>query len=130
MDNTKQWLSRYRNNQARVARLQERLDALDMRIESIQSQGCMSGGDNLDNLSADRSELQHRIDRLSDRGRVIRTEICEAIDALENPRYWEVLTALYIDGNSIQSIADNMGYSERRIYTLYSEGVAAISKIG
>lgn len=56
-------------------------------------------------------------------------DICSHIERLGNDREREVLTAHYIGGQSITSIADRMNYSTQGIYTIRRRGVKNLAKI-
>ena len=132
VEKKKRHLKRYRVNVANVRRLEVRLDILNDRIYSVRSpnfSGMPRGGTpvTLDELLSDKKELEDRIIKLKEKGRVIRAEILEAIDSLEDTRYAEVLEAYFIDCKSIADIADDTGYTERYVYTLYSDGICEIS---
>ena len=128
IENKKKSLKRYRKNCACVHRLEKKLALLDDRIISIKSpnfSGMPRGGQpvTLADLISDKDELEKRIERLKNKGRQIKSEILEEIDTLEDSRYCEILEAYFIDGLSMEDIAENEGYSVRQIYKLYSEAI-------
>lgn len=128
VEDKKVFLKRYRENRACVRRLEKKLALLEDRIISIKSpnfSGMPRGGQpvTLADLISDKDELEKRIERLKDKGKQIKCEILEEIDSLEDPRYCEILEAYFIDGLSMEDIAENEGYSVRQIYKLYSEAI-------
>ena len=76
IDKKKRWLYRYRNNQLKIARLQNKLETLENRIISIKSpnySGMPRGGTpiTLDDLLSDKEDIKKRIKRLSSKGNAI-----------------------------------------------------------
>lgn len=132
IENKKKSLKRYRKNRACVHRLEKKLALLEDRITTIKSpnfSGMPRGGQpvTIAELISDKDELEKRIERLKEKGKQIKREILEEIDTLEDPRYCEILEAYFIDGLSMEDIADMEGYSTRRIYKLYSEAIEILS---
>ena len=132
LENKKQFLRRYRKNVACIARLNEKLKSLDMRIKSVRSpnmSGMPRGGVpvTLDDLLADKEELEDRIKDLKKKSKSLKREILSEIDALEDDRYSEILEAHFIDGLPVEMIAEKIGYSERHTYNLYKEALIKIS---
>lgn len=133
IERNKKWsLRRYRNNLSCVSRLERKLALLDERITTIKSpnfSGMPKGGVpvTIEDLLSDKMDLEKRIKRLKKKGKEIKESILEEIDSLEDSRYCDVLEAYFIDGLSIEKIAENMGYTERHIYTLYKEAISILS---
>lgn len=128
----KRSLKRYRKIIERIDRLEMKLETLDERITTIKSpnfSGMPRGGVpvTLDDLLSDKADLEARIKRLKEKSREYKTEIREEIDSLEDYRYCEILEAHFIDGVSIEDIAEELGYSERHTYTLYQEAISLLS---
>lgn len=131
-EHKKRYLKRYRKNVACVRRLEVKLRILDDRITSVKSpsfSGMPRGGTpvTLDELLSDKFELEERITRLRKKGRILKAEILEKIDLLEDSRHCEILEGYLIECQSIEDIADDMGYSVRRIYQLYSQAIDLIT---
>ena len=80
-------------------------------------------------MLGDKEHLENRIGRLKEKGKKIKVEILEEIDSLEDPRYCEVLEAYCIECKSIEQIGEDMGYTTRWIYDLYSDAIDALIKI-
>ena len=132
IERKKRSLKRYKKNVACVVRLEEKLTLLDERIKSIKSpnySGMPRGGRpvTIDELLSDKIDLEERIKRLKVKGKRLKNEILEEIDSLEDFRYCEVLEAFFIDGLSLEEIAENEGYTVRHIYRLYSEAVTLLA---
>ena len=128
----KKSLKRYRKNLACIKRLEEKLVTLDERITAVKSpslSGMPRGGTpvTLADLVSDKVDLEKRIERLKAKGKKLKSEIYEEIDSLEDPRYCEVLEAHFIEGLTFESIAEEMGYTERHVYTLYSEAISLLA---
>lgn len=128
----KRSLKRYRKNLACIKRLEEKLVILDERITAVKSpslSGMPRGGTpvTLADLVSDKVDLEKRIERLKAKGKKLKSEIYEEIDSLEDPRYCEVLEAHFIEGLTFESIAEEMGYTERHVYTLYSEAISLLA---
>ena len=131
IDKKKRWLYRYRNNQLKIARLQEKLSTLEVRITSIKSPnytGMPRGGTpiTIDDLLSDKLILINRIKRLEDKGTEYRHEILEAIDSLENYKHADVLERWFIGGSSVGDIGEAIGYSTTYIFRLYSQALKEI----
>lgn len=128
----KKSLKRYRKNLACIKRLEEKLVILDERITAVKSpslSGMPRGGTpvTLADLVSDKVDLEKRIERLKAKGKKLKSEIYEEIDSLEDSRYCEVLEAHFIEGLTFESIAEEMGYTERHVYTLYSEAISLLA---
>lgn len=132
LEKKKRFLRGYRKNLACLNRLKTKLRLLDMRITSVRSPD-MSGMPRgsapvtLDDLLADKEELEIRIKELSKKSKSLKRKILAEIDALEDDRYIEILESYFIDGLTLESIADNMGYSERYLYDLYKKALVKLT---
>lgn len=128
----KRSLRRYRKNREKVERLETKLETLKERIDGLKSpslSGMPRGGVpvSLDDLISDKLDLEDRIRRLKDKGHEFKKQIAEEIDSLDNVNHCDVLEGYFIDCLSIADIAENMGYSERYVYTLYQEAISLLS---
>lgn len=128
IERKKRSLKRYRKNLACIKRLEEKLENLNDRIEGLRSpslSGMPRGGVPVTSadLIADKADLEKRIERLKAKSRGLKSAVYEEIDSLEDSRYCEILEARFIDGKSFEDIAEEMGYTERHIYTLYKEAI-------
>ena len=128
IEQKKRSLKRYRKNLACIDRLEERLRNLNDRIQGVRSSspsGLPRGGVPVTtaDLIADKADLEKRIERLKAKSRNLKSAVYEEIDSLDDPRYCEVLESHFIDGLTLEAIAEDMGYTERHIYTLYKEAI-------
>ncbi len=128
----KRFLRRYRKNTLCIARLEEKLKILDSRLTSPKSpslSGMPRGGTPVttSDLITDKIELEERIARLKEKGKIIKNEILEEIDTLEDPRYCEVLEAYFIDGYSLDDIAKRECYTDRHVYRLYAKAITLLA---
>lgn len=126
--NKKRSLKRFRNNRKCIGRLEDKISLLDSRIKSVSSpnySGMPRGGTPVtkEDLVAEKMELENRIKRLKDKGKKIKAQILEEIDSLDDVRYCEVLEAYFIECKTIEEIAEDMGYTDRYIYDLYSDAI-------
>ena len=132
LERKKKFLKRYKKNQSLIDRLEERLYLLDQRIIGLRGIGFSDmpkgSGSTVTTaeLITDKMELEERINRLVQKGRILKKEVIEKIDTLEEPLYAEVLESFFIDGKSFIEIADEMGYNERHIIRVYSRAVNSI----
>lgn len=128
----KRYLKRYRKNRALIDRLKNKVVLLDCRSESVKSpnlSGMPRGGNHVTafDMKDEKNDLIARIKRLEDRGEIFKSEIIGKIDDLDDPRYAEVLESFFIDCKSLDTIAEEMGYSIRHVKSLYSKGIELIS---
>lgn len=130
---TKKFLKRYKRNLSNIKRLEYKLDELTVRIETVsapQMTGMPRGGlhKTKEDLIAEKIETEERIVRLKSRGRIIRREILDCIDDIEDENIAETLEMFFIDGLSFDDIADEKGYSTRYIAKFYSTGIELIDR--
>lgn len=128
----KRSLKRYRKNLACIQRLENKIAQLNERMVKIKStnlSGMPRGGVpiTIDDLMSDKLDLENRIKRLKQKSRDLKSSVCEEIDSLEDPLQCEVLEAFFIDCKSIADIAEELGYTERHIYSVYSEAIRILS---
>ena len=132
IESKKRSLKRYKKNKALVGRLEEKLAILEDRLTSVRSpkySDMPRGGTpvTVEDLILDKAELEERIERLRAKGKGLRSEILAEIDTLEDTRYAEVLESFFIDGYTLEEIADNEGYTVRHVYRLYSEAITFLA---
>jgi DNA-directed RNA polymerase specialized sigma subunit len=128
----KRYLKRYKKNGILIDRLENKLRALEVRIQGVKSpslSGMPRGGEPVtrEDLIADKVDLERRIERLKGKGEDMRREILDLIDELEDARYAEVLESFLIDDMTFKEIAEDMDYTERHVIRLYSEAIDAIA---
>lgn len=132
IEKKKRSLKRYKKNLACIRRLEEKLALLEVKLNSVKSpslSGMPRGGVpvTMEDLVADKIELEARIKRLNRKKSSLKSQILEEIDSLEDPRYCEILEAFFIDCLSLDDIADKEGYTVRHVYRLYSEAVTQLA---
>jgi hypothetical protein len=128
----KRFLKRYRKNLNCILRLEEKLALLDAKLNSVRSpnlSGMPRGGQpvTMDDMVADKLDLENRIMRLKEKGKILKREILEEIDSLEEARYVAVLEGFFIDCLSIEDIAKKEGYTLRHVYTIYHQAIRALT---
>lgn len=134
LEKTKRYMKRYRRNAALIVRLKIKLETLNQRIYSLRSPKLSDmprGGEpvTVADLVADKTELEERINKLTIKGRSIKSEILEEIDNLDDTRYAEILEEFFIDCKDFDIIAEEMGYTKRHVIRLYSEGLVALMSV-
>lgn len=127
----KRSLRRYRKNVECIHRLEEKLEALEVRLSSGKTSnysGMPRGGVPIgaDELISDKIELEKRIENLKKKAGDLKAEILSEIDSLEDSRYCEVLEGYFIDCLSLDEVADNLGYTERWVFRLYNDAIKAL----
>lgn len=132
VNNKKRSLKRYKKNNACIVRLEDKLTALTLKIESAKSpnySGMPRGGQpvSIEDLLSDKIDLEKRIAKLKRKSKDLKSDILDEIDTLDDPRYCEILEAFFIDGLTLSEIADREGYTVRHIYRLYSEAVSLLA---
>lgn len=129
----KRYLRRYRKNLSCIDRLEEKLKLLEVRLSSPKSpnlSGMPRGGTpvTIEDLISDRKELEDRITRLKAKSKILKSEILEEIDTLDDPRYCEILEAYFIDGYTLEKIAEKECYTDRHVFRLYSEAITILTR--
>lgn len=127
----KRYLKRYRKNRALINRLKLKIANLEDRAKSIRSPGFSDmprGGTPItkEDITAEKVDIERRIQRLEAKGKIIKTEIIDIIDEVEDTRYAEILESFLIDCKDFGDIADEQGYSVRHIERLYRDSIRAI----
>ena len=128
IERKKRYLKRYKRNKACIERLEAKRDRLDEKITSVRSpnlSGMPRGGTpiTVEDLIADKMETEKRIERLKVRGKKLREDILDWIYTLDDSRYIELLESHFIYGHSIDETAENIGYSKRYTYLLYTKAI-------
>ena len=128
----KRFLKRYRKNLNCIVRLEEKLALLEVKLNSVRSpnlSGMPRGGVpvTIEDLVADKIDLENRIKRLKEKSKRLKLEILEEIDSLDDSRYVAILEGFFIDCLSMEDIAENEGYTIRHVYTLYHNAIRALT---
>lgn len=124
----KKYLKGYLKIVKRIERLENKLFEIDSQLYSIRGQiitDMPRGGTptQIEDVLARKDETNDRINQLLQESWVIRKDICKVLDTLEDVRHVEILELFFINGLSIEEIADQCGYNIRHTTRLYSEGI-------
>lgn len=135
LDHKKRFLKSYKRNNACIERLEDKLEQLVERIETVRSpnySGMPRGGTpvTIEELLSDKMDLEKRIERLKKKGTVLKEKVLDEIDTLDDPRYVDILEMFFIDFIPFEDIADITGYTERHVIRLYSEALNVLVKNG
>lgn len=130
----KYFLKRYRNYLVRINRLEEKLADIDNQLIGLKSRQITDmprGGKPLskDDLLIRKEETEHRIQNLVDISREVRSEIFECIETIDDYRFAEVLECYFIDGYTLEAIAEIKHYSVQHVGYLYGKGLDLITII-
>ena len=130
--NTKTFLKRYRKNINCINRLEKKLDLLNIKLTSARTSNLsgMPRGEvpvTMEDLIADKDDLEKRIKALKDKGKRFKREILEVIDSVDDPRYCEILEGFFIECLSLEDIAENENYTVRHVYRLYHNAIETIA---
>lgn len=131
-ESKKRFLKRYRKNVALINRLKNKIEIIDERMTSLRSPKLSDmprGGTpvTIEDLIAEKLEIEQRIRRLEDKGRLIKVEILDKIDELDDTRHAEILESFFIECKDLETIADDNGYTLRHTIRLYSDAIRAMS---
>lgn len=127
----KAFLIRYRILSEKIERLENKLAQIDGDIISLKSP--VSDGMpkasvriTLDDKLIQHDELEDKINTLLKHARKNRSDISRCIDALDNQKQALVLDRYFISAQSLESIADDIGYSRSYVTKLYVQGVQSV----
>lgn len=127
----KAYLFQYRKKMEKIQRLEDKLAQIDSDIISLKSP--VSDGMpkasvriTLDDKLIQRDELEGKINTLLTHARKNRSDIFRCIDALDNQKQALVLDRYFISAQSLESIADDIGYSRSYVTKLYVQGVQSV----
>ena len=126
----KEFLRLARGADDRIDRAQERVERLRARLEAgrmSQITGMPRGGGADWTETADKLiELERVVNaRIRDMCRVKRLAM-EAIEAVEEMRYREVLELYYLDGLTWEKVAEQMHYTTRNVTVLHGKALLKI----
>ena len=128
----REWLNRYITRKRSLDRLytklaNKRADAYSPRSPVISDMPkAWSASNYIEETAAEVELLEKRISRLEPIVNKIRWEIVTAIDNVGDPVLAEILERRFIYGQSIEEISDELGYTSRHCWRLYSAAGAAI----
>lgn len=129
VQNKKKFLKRHQRIGKKIERLEEKLAMLDARLTTAGAQRLSDmprgGGTPLTmaDLVAEKIETEERINQLCVQRRWIRKEIVLALDTLDDFRHIEVLEKFFIEGMTLEEIAEDIGYTVRHTVRFYTEAV-------
>lgn len=127
----KAFLIRYRILTEKIRRLEDKLAQIDEGMAALKSPKLTSEPKasvriTLDDKLIQHDELEEKINTLLKHMRRIRCEITQCIDALDNQKQALVLDRYFISAQSLESIADDIGYSRSYVTKLYVQGVQSV----
>lgn len=125
------WMKRYRKSKDYLDHLTMKLDNLNERIYKAKTPD-YSGipkstrPKGIEELLYDKEKLEERIDNQRKICRTYKDEIWTVIDSLEDWRLMEVLEQSFIDGKTLDNIAEELGYNRRHISRLQADALEQI----
>ena len=127
----KAFLIRYRILTEKIRRLEDKLAQIDEDMAALKSPKLTSEPKasvriTLDDKLIQRDELEGKINTLLTHARKNRSDISRCIDALDNQKQALVLDRYFINAQSLESIADDIGYSRSYVTKLYVQGVQSV----
>ena len=129
----REWLNHYIPRKRALVRLYQKLDRKRADACSLHSPTisdlpkARNSSSMIEDRVAEVDLLERRISRLEKTANTIKWEILTAIDELGDPVHAEILERHFIDDQTIDAIADELGYTDRHCWRLYS---LAVSEIG
>lgn len=126
------WLSRYRGKLLEINDMMERIVRLNAQAERMTANLSPAGGggsgigDNLQLCVASICELEERQAKAIAEGMRFLLEIEDAIAALPETIWRTVLRRKYIDGQSLNKMADEIGYSEIQAKRIHKAAIKAL----
>jgi hypothetical protein len=128
---SKKALMRYRVLMEKVARMEERLAQIDRDLMSVKSPALSSEPKasvriTLEDKLIRKDELESKINTLLTHARKNRSDISRCIDALDNQKQALILDRYFISAQSLEYIADDIGYSRSYVTKLYVQGVQSV----
>nr|DAO38169.1 MAG TPA: Protein of unknown function (DUF1492) [Bacteriophage sp.] len=94
--------------------------------ERVQTSG---NKDRTGDLIAEIVDLQREIQDITDEYLKKKTEVIRTIDSVRNPLQYDVLFKRYIEGKSLDIIADEVGYSYQRTKELHLCAIETVRRI-
>ena len=133
IEEIKKYLSRAYYIDRRISVLQDELTILESKLEKCTSSytSIRCGGSQptfeytLDKVMKYREMLNHEIDNLVDRKRNIK----KVIDKLDNDKAKLILYKKYINFQTFESIAADLGMEQRQIYRIYKKSLEKLQNV-
>ena len=127
----KAYLFQYRKKMEKIRRLEDKLAQIDsdlivLKSPAMSSEPKSSVKITLTDKLIHREELEDKINTLLKYARQDRTDITRCIDALDNQKQALVLDRYFISAQSLEYIADDIGYSRSYVTKLYVQGVQSV----
>lgn len=119
------WLSRYLHEQARQRMLYGEVEALQAQAARTAE---FLGGEapRTARAAAQLQAAKRRLDAQAARCLALRRQIVWAISRLEDERQREVLLRRFVQGQSLQQVADELGVVVRRVEQLQTAGLRTL----
>lgn len=130
----KKELRTYNDTLDMCVELRDRLKECDIKIKSISAcriTDMPHGGERktLDELYADKDELERRLDNFLIKSKDERIKVQNLIDTVISAKHNKMLTLHYIDRMEISQIASQEHYSSRHAYRIFKEALSMV-KLG
>ena len=121
------WLGRYGREKARARLLAQEGEAL--RAEAARAREALGPGartPQLEQAGAELEEARRRLDAQAARCLSLRRQTVWAISRLDDERQREVLLRRFVQGQSLQQVADELGVVVRRVEQLQTAGLRTL----
>ena len=121
------WLGRYGREKARARLLAQEVEAL--RAEAARAREALGPGartPQLEQAGAELEEARRRLDAQAARCLSLRRQTVWAISRLDDERQREVLLRRFVQGQSLQQVADELGVVVRRVEQLQTAGLRTL----
>lgn len=125
----KEYLSQYSSLDREIHILQEQVKDLEEKAESISHMSGSSNGSASDKIGKTVARLvdtKNEIISMIDRLLTLKKEIEGVIAELENPKYSQILTLRYINGQKWENIAQITNYSYKQVCRLHGKALLQI----
>lgn len=133
---TREYLNQIQRYDKIIKNKQEELEHLNSLVtglssfsygERVQKSGSQDKmGDSVAKIADLQVEIKNIINEYLER----RTEVIHTIDSVKNPVLYDILFQKYVNGKTLDIIADGIGYSYQRTKELHLSAIAAAKEIG